>query len=289
MTWFMGQDHRFTPHTPRRTTPNEPCPRGRVGKSIGQAPLLMCMKGRKELIMADLVAFARVSTQRQAQFGESLAEQFERIETYARQNQHTIIGRFADEGLSGRTLVGRDGIQQAVALTCRQRGRILCVTSLSRVARNVRDCLDIGDALRRSGSSLASITEGLNGSDATSRLVWNLLSSIHAWIAEIGAANTSMVLRSMDARGLRTSGEIKYGYRLNHDGRTISPDEGEQAVIARIIDLRQREDLSWAKIGDRLTIEGIRTRSGKERWLPKVIAGIYSRESAVQKQRAGAA
>ena len=86
--------------------------------------------------MADLVAFARVSTQRQAQFGESLAEQFERIETYARQNQHTIIGRFADEGLSGRTLVGRDGIQQAVALTCRQGPRL---PSLSRGCNHTVD------------------------------------------------------------------------------------------------------------------------------------------------------
>ena len=239
--------------------------------------------------MSEIVAFARVSTRRQAQHGESLPEQFARIESWAAQNGHTIIGRFEDAGLSGRSMAKRAGIREAVSLTCRRRDRILAVTSLSRVARNGRDCLDIGDALRRAGSGLVSLTEALNSMDANGRLIWALLAAIHAWTAQVGAENTAHVLRAMDARGLRTSGKIKFGYCLNADGRTLSPDPDEQAVIARITALRDGDGLSWAKIAQRLDEAGIRTREGKRSWLPKVIAGIYQREGHARRAQITAA
>lgn len=228
--------------------------------------------------MAELVSFTRVSTRLQVQYGESLAAQAARIEEYARQHQHTIIGHFSDEGLSGRSLEGRLGIQQAVAMACRRRGRILCVASLSRVARNVKDCIDIGDQLRRSGSSMVSISEALNSEGATGRLIWTLLAAVHAFMAEVGAENTASVLQSMSRRGLRVSGIIRYGYRLNPDGRTLAPEPGEQEVITTIRRLRDESRLSFAKIATALESAGITTRSGKTTWLPKVVAAVYARE-----------
>jgi site-specific DNA recombinase len=226
--------------------------------------------------MAELVSFSRVSTRNQALFGESLSHQAQRIEDYARQHGHTIIGRFSDEGLSGRSMNGREGIQQAVALTCRRRGRILCVSSLSRVARNVRDCLAIGDRLRRSGSHLVSLTESLNSADANGRLIWSLLACVHQWLAEVGAENTASVLQAMARKGLRTSGVIPYGFTLNPDGRTLSAEPAEQEVIGKILTWRQG-GMSYPKIAAALEAEGIRTRSGRTVWMTKVIAAVYHR------------
>jgi len=229
--------------------------------------------------MAEIVSFTRVSTQKQALHGESLAAQAARIESWAAQHQHTIIGSFSDDGYSGRSLHGRAGIQQAVALACRKRGRILCVTSLSRVARNVRHCLDIGDALRRSGACLVSLTESLNSSDANGRLVWSLLTAIHAWLAEVGAENTSYTLRDMARRNLRVSGRLPYGYQLDGDGRTLVPVEAEQAVIERIRSMRAT-GMSYARIAQALDGASILTQSGRSSWMPRVVAAIYARETA---------
>lgn len=223
--------------------------------------------------------YLRVSTGSQAIDGMSLDAQRERIERWCLDNDYILGDRmYADEGLSGRA-TDRPGVQQAVASACRHRGSILCVVSLSRLARNTAMALAIGAQLDRAGSRLVSISENLDTATPTGRLVWTLLSAVATWEAEVCAERTSAVLAHMRAKRLLV-GAVPYGFDLGPDGSTLTPNAAEQATLHRMRIMRGR-GVSYARIAATLTADGVPTKAGKSRWLGKVVNAILTREAEI--------
>ena len=60
--------------------------------------------------------------------------------------------------------------------------------------------------------------------------------------------------------GLKTGGDVPYGYRLDSDGETLIEDDAEQAVIAEAVRLRDVEELSYRKIAQALLRKKMRPR-----------------------------
>ncbi len=55
------------------------------------------------MIILNVLLYARVSTDSQAQFGHSLDAQIQELRDYAQKFNWTIVGEFVDRGLSGRS------------------------------------------------------------------------------------------------------------------------------------------------------------------------------------------
>lgn len=173
----------------------------------------------------EIVAYIRVSTVRQVIEGESLDAQIARIRSFAAQQGHIILAEFSDQGVSGRSVDGRPGVQAAVELACRKRAA-LCIASLSRLSRSTTDALNIGARLEKAGARLVSLNEAVDTSTPTGRLAWTLLAAVNCWLAESGAAATAETLAHMRRKRLRISGALPYGWSLAADKESLAPIPG---------------------------------------------------------------
>lgn len=205
-------------------------------------------------------AYIRVSTLSQADHGQSLPAQEERIRTWCEANGYVLAGIHVDRGLSGGRF-DRPGLQEALAAV--QRGDALVVNSLSRLARSTRDTLAIAEDLEYKGADLVSLSEKIDTTSAAGRMVFRLLAVLSEFERDVVAERTSMALRHMKACGKFTGGNAPYGHRLLASG-DLEPVPEEQAVIQRIHELHAEDrSRSLRKVAAALDREGCRTRADR--------------------------
>jgi DNA invertase Pin-like site-specific DNA recombinase len=87
---------------------------------------------------------------------------------------YELAQTFADEGLSGHSMEKRAGLQAAVDAVCRC-GGVLVVYSLSRLARNTRETLELGERLSKAGADLVSLSEKIDTTSAAGKMVFRML------------------------------------------------------------------------------------------------------------------
>jgi len=177
--------------------------------------------------------YLRCSTERQATEGTSLDTQVSACRAYAAARGLSVAEGhiFSDPGLSGGRADNRPGLAAALALACapaaprggRRRagpapaepapGPVLIVYSLSRLARSTRDLLAIADRLAAAGAGLASVTESLDTTTATGRMVYRVLAVLAEFEREILSERTSAGLRQRRAEGKPHGGVAPVGWR----------------------------------------------------------------------------
>jgi site-specific DNA recombinase len=218
--------------------------------------------------------YARVSTLEQGEDGASLENQRERISAWC------VAGGFAlervfVETMSGSRAANRPELQAALSTVCKAKG-VLVVYSLSRLARSVRDTLDIADRLERAGANLASLTERIDTSSALGKMVFRLLSTLNEFERDQLAERTESAMAHLRRSGRRISGRVPYGYDLTADRLSLAENDQEQAVLGRIAGLRS-EGASFARIAGELAARGIPTKEGGS-WHPATVRQILVRQ-----------
>ena len=94
------------------------------------------------------VAYVRVSTAGQVEDGVSLDAQRSKIAAWCDVMGYELVHTFADEGISGHSVKNRPALGQALDAVCAC-GGVLVVYSLSRLARNTRETLELGERARQ--------------------------------------------------------------------------------------------------------------------------------------------
>jgi DNA invertase Pin-like site-specific DNA recombinase len=217
-----------------------------------------------------IVAYIRVSTDKQAEHGVSLDAQRAKVEQYAALYDLELVAVEVD-ALSAKT-TARPALARALAMLDAGTADGLLVVKLDRLTRSVRD---LGDLIERyfgaRGSSLISVSENVDTRTAAGRLVLNVLASVGQWEREAIGERTSAAMQHKKAVG-ETTGTAPYGFRVGADGVRLEEDAAEQRALALVRELRA-EGLSLRAIGDRLTAAGLTPRSGKA-WHPQTVARI---------------
>ena len=90
----------------------------------------------------------------------------------------------------------------------------------------------------------------------------NVLGAVAQWEREATAERTSAALQVLKQQGRATGGVAPYGFQFIAGRRAWH--QGEQETLAAIIEHRGA-GLSWAKVADKLSATGHRTRTGG-RW-----------------------
>jgi site-specific DNA recombinase len=173
--------------------------------------------------------YARVSTQRQAQDGDSLEAQEDRVREFCRSNDYGEPVLYVERGRSGRK-AQRPELNRL--LTDARAGDInlVVVYKIDRIARNIRDFWRIVGELEDAGCRVVSLREQIDTKTPQGRMMLGLI----AGIAEMEAE--SIRTRSKDAaarkreRGSRNGGPAPYGYQ--RDGKT--PDPTTAMFVQRI-------------------------------------------------------
>ena len=219
------------------------------------------------------LAYIRVSTDGQAQDGISLDAQRARIKAYCECQDYELVGVFADAGLSGSTL-DRPQLQEALALLRQKRADVLVVLKLDRLSRSTRHILDLADRCQREGWALVSLSENLDTSSAAGRFVLTVLGSLAQLEREQTVERTKLAMRHLRNTHKRV-GEIRFGYSLADDGKSLIPNDAEQATITKLVLLRQRKRLGFQIVANLFNALHIKTKYGG-RWHARVLRNIYN-------------
>ena len=127
------------------------------------------------------VGYIRVSTQKQADEGVSLKVQRREVEKKLSDLGCTEIITFEDEGKSAKTIVGRDGFQDAINSAIKAKAKFFCTYDTSRFARNTEDAVKFLNALRKNGTELICVTTRFEDTPE-GRLAFRMLSSIDEYL-----------------------------------------------------------------------------------------------------------
>lgn len=136
-----------------------------------------------------LIGYARVST----------ADQNADLQHRAL-NAAGVERTFTDQGVSG-SRASRPELDRC--LDTLREGDILCVWRLDRLARSLRNLLDLVELLSQRGEHLRSLTESIDTSSASGRLVLSVFGALAEFERELIRERTSAGLEAAKARGAR--------------------------------------------------------------------------------------
>jgi DNA invertase Pin-like site-specific DNA recombinase len=225
--------------------------------------------------------YTRVSTDRQADEGDSLGVQQRVIEGYAMMRDLTLDQIFVERGVSGAKPLG-DRPEGAKLLTSLKEGDVVITPKLDRMFRSALDALDVLGQIQKRGVSLHMIDLG---GDVTGNGISKLVFTILSAVAEAERDRIRERIRDVKADQRRRQrylgGIVPFGWRVGSDGELVEVPE-QQAAIKRAQKLRAKGlslraiSAALAKSGVRLSHEGVKrivAGDGPARPVRRLLAG----------------
>jgi DNA invertase Pin-like site-specific DNA recombinase len=225
-----------------------------------------------------VAVYVRVSTDRQVEEGYGLAVQEQQCRGWANTHGHRVVAVCSDEGVSGGNGVeDRVGLPLALEVLRDGRAEGMLVARLDRLAR----ALTVQEAILAKvwafGGALftADSSEVLRDDpDDPMRTAMRQMAGVFAELdRKLIAKRLRDGRRAKAERGGFAYGSPPFGYRAE-DG-ALMPDNEEQRVLARIVELRGT-GLSLRAMCEVLTEDGCAPKHGGT-WHPYTLSKILSR------------
>lgn len=221
-----------------------------------------------------VIGYVRVSTDEQANYGQSLGAQKAKLRAYADLYDLKLTHIIEDTGVSAKSLK-REGLQQALKMLKVGNADGILVAKLDRLTRSVMDGgALISEYFGEGGSQLFSVADSIDTRTAAGRLVLNVLLSVSQWEREAIGERTRDALQHKIRNGERC-GKIRFGYDLAEDGRSLISNAVEQEAITLMKALK-KEGQTLRAIAIELDSRGIQTKEGR-RWNHSSVHGILNR------------
>src|SRR3954463_3251287 len=181
--------------------------------------------------------YTRVSTERQADEGESLDVQQRQIGGYAMMKGLEIGRVFVERGVSGSTRL-TERPQGAALLAALEPGDVVVTAKLDRMFRSALDALDVLQQLKDRGISLHLVDLG---GDVTGNGISKLVFTILSAVAEAERDRIRERVRDVKAdqrqRNRYLGGTAPFGWRVGNAGELVE-DADQQRIIRRVQELR---------------------------------------------------
>jgi len=221
--------------------------------------------------MAKAIIYTRVSTSGQATDGVSLDAQEAKARNWAEANGYEIGDVWSDAGISGKRVTNRPALAAALGAVCAERGNVLVVYSLSRLARSTKDAITIADRIEKAGADLVSLTERIDTTSAAGKMVFRMLAVLAEFERDLVSERTKSALAYKATKGERV-GEIPYGFSLAANGVNLEPNGLEAGILADLREMRA-EEMSWREIADAMNARGVTTKKGRP-WTWQTVRNI---------------
>jgi len=234
------------------------------------------------------ILYTRFSPRKNEDECESIEAQFDFCRKWCKENNVEIVSEFADRALSG---ADEDRPELWAAIAALERGYVLVVYRLDRLARSVYLSDIIERAISRKKASFLSISgEGTWGDTDEDWLIRKILQTLAEYERKVIGARTKAAMLRHQANG-RLMGSIpRYGFMLDpEDKRKVLKNQYEQVVINQIKRLHKK-GLSLRQIAAELSNLGYKPRKVrrifkgkpvyvKGKWNPQTIRLILKRLS----------
>lgn len=228
-----------------------------------------------------VVAYLRVSTERQARDGYGISAQRTDIRRWAKSEGHRVVGWYPDEGVSGANGIdAREGLFDAIAAIKSGTADAIVFTSLDRLARRMTEQEGILGEIWSVGGVAISLGDGgvilEDDPDDPMRTAVRQMRGVFAQL-ERGLIRQRMRKgkREKAAQGGYTGGAPPFGMRGG--GGDLVLDGEQQRTVDRIVELhRQRHSLR--SIVKMLDDEGRPAKRGS--WHPTSVRRVINRTEA---------
>src|SRR3954466_11435237 len=203
--------------------------------------------------------YVRVSTDAQAEDGQSLAVQQRQLEGWAMQHGRTFDAMHIEAGISGAVPFAErpEGGRLWARLT---KGDVLVAPKLDRMFRSAGDCLAVVETLKARGVSLYLLDLNGGADDVSGSGIARLFLTIVSAFAEFErdriGERIRATKRAQKARGEDLGGQAPFGLSYDTDRRLVPVPE-QQRELRRIRKLAA-DGLSPYKISADLASRGVK-------------------------------
>lgn len=228
-----------------------------------------------------VVAYLRVSTDRQAEEGHGLDVQRQAITKWAKAQGYRVIDFMADEGISGSNGIDtRVALADALDCVRRREADGVVVYRLDRLARDLIVQETLLAEVRKLGGEVFSTSAAETGylsddpDDPSRTLIRQVLGAVSQYERSMISLRLRAGRRRKAEKGGYAFGSPPLGKRAE-DGNLVE-DEQELACLDRMAALRA-EGASIRSIAETLTAEGWPTKRGGAQWHPTTVARALRR------------
>jgi len=181
------------------------------------------------------ILLARVSTKKERQ-KKSIDRQLARLRATARaRGWRVVLELLVDE--SGRNVIGREDVKQALDLIVRRHADILAVDHMFRLGRNTKEMLETVDIIAAAGGAFYEQEREIDATGPFGRLVFTVIAATGEFYIRDGSRKIREGLERARARG-----EVL--------GRPRKLDYAKLRYVQEL--RRRRQPPSWAEIAGRL-------------------------------------
>lgn len=224
-----------------------------------------------------VVAYCRVSTKQEEQLNSYETQKNYYTERINAEPNWSLVGIFADKGITGTSVKNRDEFNKMIKLCKRGKVDMIITKSISRFARNTLDCLKYTRMLKAIGVDVFFEEQGIHSTQPGAEFYITIYGSI----AQSESENISANVKFGKAQSAR-EGNVAFhyknflGYRKGEDGKPeIVPEEAE--TIRFIYDSFLAGD-SFGGIIKKLEEKGVLSPSGTPKWRYSTIQSILTNE-----------
>ena len=225
-----------------------------------------------------VAAYARVSSASDDQLNSFAAQNSYYTSLISSKENWSMVDIYADEGITGTSAEKRGDFQRLLA-DCR-RGLIdrVLVKSISRFARNTKECLETIRELKSLGVGVCFEKENIDTATMSGEMMTALFASFAQAESESISGNMRWGIQKRMQAGTYIPARLPYGYTLQD--RCIQIVEEQAAIVQRIFQ-EYLSGKSTERIASDLRKEGVPCKSGEAAWDSTAIRYIISNEKYI--------
>ena len=219
-----------------------------------------------------VAAYARVSSSSEDQLNSYRVQNQYYSELISSNPDWEMVDIYADEGITGTSVEKREDFQRMMQ-DCRK-GKIdrILVKSISRFARNTKDCLAAVRELKELGVSILFEEQSIDTSKVSSEMVTAIMASLAQKGSESISGNVRWGVQKRMEDGTYVASSAPYGYRLVNLRLEIQPEEAE--IVRWIF----QQYLAGASVNEITKELNTRSAGNNHKWYKAAVTYILSNE-----------
>ncbi|MFQ8839223.1 MAG: recombinase family protein [Oscillospiraceae bacterium] len=211
-----------------------------------------------------VAAYARVSSSSEDQLNSYRVQNQYYSELISGNPDWEMVDIYADEGITGTSVEKREDFQRMMR-DCRK-GKIdrILVKSISRFARNTKDCLAAIRELKELGVSVQFEEQGIDTSKVSSEMVTAIMASLAQKQSEAISGNVKWGVQKRMQDGTFIPSYLPYGYEAV--GKKICINEEQALIVRQSFHLDFLAGRSIEQVAADLRTNNIPCKNGRVQW-----------------------
>ena len=222
-----------------------------------------------------VAAYCRVSTEQEEQQNSYQVQIAYYTDLINRKKEWTLAGIFADEGISGTQTKKRTEFNRMIRMCKNKKIDLVITKSISRFARNTKDCLKSVRELKALGITIFFEKENIDTANMTDEMMITIMGGLAQEESTSISQNMRWSIKKRMQNGTYRNSCPPFGYTVQNDTLVVNE---EQAKIVKQIFNWYNEGYGLQAIADTLNSMAVPSSQTAERWHASSVKYVLSNE-----------